>query len=337
MVLPLGALTILLSAFTLSSLPPWPLNEETKSKLDRQLQLISAERWKPQQEWLCRLILVDIIGFLVMTSSLICLILALQWGGSTYPWKSTVIIGLFIGFGAIIALFIFWEHKVAWSIFSPQALKNRTVVGASLLAGFTLICNLFLAIWLPVLYEAARGVSSLKAGLRIIAFLLAVVVSQAVEGFIMSYTKRYWHWGFVSPAFLAIGGGLLYKVNIDSCSSRLIGYQIIYGLGVGLTQNVAFLSVQADNPPDAAPPAIAILSFVQLFGSVCSPVIGNAVLSGSLRKYLPLYDVPSDTAAAVERSVQAIWDLDGDLRTSVIKAYLRSLNNVYIAVCPFLS
>jgi hypothetical protein len=215
-----------------------------------------------------------------------------QWGGSTYPWKSTVIIGLFIGFGAIIALFIFWEHKVAWSIFSPQALKNRTVVGASLLAGFTLICNLFLAIWLPVLYEAARGVSSLKAGLRIIAFLLAVVVSQAVEGFIMSYTKRYWHWGFVSPAFLAIGGGLLYKVNIDSCSSRLIGYQIIYGLGVGLTQNVAFLSVQADNPPDAAPPAIAILSFVQLFGSVCSPVIGNAVLSGSLRKYLPRMTSP---------------------------------------------
>ena len=334
LVLPLGALTILLSAFALPSLPPWPLDEETKSKLDRQLHLISGGRWRPQQEWLCRVILVDIIGFFVVTSSLICLILALQWGGSTYSWKSSIIIGLFLGFGAIMALFIFLENKVAWPILPPRALRNRTVVGASLLAGFTLMCNLFLAIWLPVLYEAARGVSSLHAGLLIITFLLTVVVSQAVEGFIMSYTKRYWHWGFTSPAFLAIGGGLLYKVNINTSSSRLIGYQIIYGLGVGLTQNVAFLSVQADNPPDAVPPAIAIVSFVQLFGGMCGPVIGNAILSGSLRKYLPLYGVPSDTATAVERSVQAIWDLEGELRISVIKAYLRSLNNVYIAVVP---
>jgi MFS family permease len=334
LVLPLGALTILLSAFTLPSLPPWPLNEETKAKLDTQLRLVSGGKWKPKQDWLQRVVLVDIIGFFIVTSSLICLILALQWGGSTFAWKSSVIIGLFLGFGAIMAVFILWEFKAAWPILPPAALKNRTVVGVSLLAGFTLMCNLFLAIWLPVLYEAGRGVSSLHAGLLIIAFLLTVVVSQAVEGFIMSYTKRYWHWGFVSPAFLALGGGLLYKVNIDTPSSRLIGYQIIYGLGVGLTQNVAFLSVQADNPPKAVPAAIAIVSFVQLFGGMCGPVIGNAILSASLRKYLPLFGAPANTMKAVEGSVQAIWDLEGELRTSVIKAYLRSLNNVYIAVVP---
>lgn len=334
LVLPLGALTILLSAFTLPSLPPFPLNEETKAKLDSQLQSVSGGKWKPKQDWIQRVILIDIIGFFVVTLSLICLILALQWGGGTFPWKSPVIIGLFCGFGGIMAAFIIWEYKAAWPILPPKALKNRTVVGASLLAGFTLMCNLFLAIWLPVLYEAGRGVSSLHAGILIIAFLLTVVVSQAVEGFIMSYTKRYWHWGFVSPAFLAIGGGLLYKVNIDTSSSRLVGYQIIYGLGVGLTQNVAFVSVQADNEPKDVPAAIAIVSFVQLFGGMCGPVIGNSILSASLRKYLPFYNVPVDTAKAVEESVQAIWELDGDLRVSVIKAYLRSLNNVYIAVVP---
>jgi hypothetical protein len=67
---------------------------------------------------------------------------------------------------------------------------------------------------------------------------------------------------------------------------------------------------------------------------MCGPVIGNSILSASLRKYLPFYNVPVDTAKAVEESVQAIWELDGDLRVSVIKAYLRSLNNVYIAVVP---
>jgi hypothetical protein len=163
---------------------------------------------------------------------------------------------------------------------------------------------------------------------------MTVVVSQAVEGYIMSFTKRYWHWGFASPAFLAIGGGVLYTVDINTTSARLIGIQILYGLGVGLTQNVAFLSVQADNEPKAVPAAIAIVSFAQLFGGMCGPVIGNAILSGSLRKYLASFNVPADTAKAVEGSVNAIWELQGDLRTAVIKAYLRSLNNVYIAVVP---
>jgi hypothetical protein len=47
-----------------------------------------------------------------------------------------------------------------------------------------------------------------------------------------------------------------------------------------------------------------------------------------------LFGAPANTMKAVEGSVQAIWDLEGELRTSVIKAYLRSLNNVYIAVVP---
>jgi hypothetical protein len=72
----------------------------------------------------------------------------------------------------------------------------------------------------------------------------------------------------------------------------------------------------------------------QLSGGMCGPVIGNAILSGSPRKYLPLYGVPSETAAAAERSVQAIWDWEGELRIAVIQAYLKSLNNVYIAVVP---
>ena len=333
-VLPLGAITIAINFLTLPSLPPWPLNEETAGRLNKQLHLVSRGKWQPEREWVRRMILVDWPGYIIVTSSLICFILALQWGGSTYAWKSSVIIGLFIGFVAIMAAFMYWETKAAWPLFPPDAVRNRTVVGASLLAMFTLMCNLFLAIWLPVLYEAGRGVSSLHAGLLIIAFLLTVVVSQGTEGFIMSYTKSYWWWGPISPIFLAIGGGLLFTANINTSSAALIGYQILYGLGIGFTQNVAFLSVQADNEPKAVPAAIAVVSFCQLFGGMCGPVIGNAILSASLRKYLPEYGVPSDVASNVQKSVSAIWVLSGPLRIQVIKAYLRSLNNVYITAVP---
>lgn len=333
-VLPLGAVTLVICFFCLPSLPPWPLLAETEHKLDRQMNVMTGGTWIPKKEWQRRAALIDFTGYFIVTSSLICLILALQWGGTTYAWKSATIIGLFIGFGTIMAAFIYYEKFVAWPLMAPTALKNRTVVGASSLACFTLMCNLFVAIYLPVLYEACRDVTSLKAGILIIAFLMTVVVSQAVEGFIMSWTKRYWHWGFVSPIFLAIGGGLLFTVRPETSGAALIGYQIIYGLGVGLTQNVAFLSVQADNEPKKVPEAIAVVSFFQLFGGMCGPVIGNTILSNSLKTYLPAYGVDADTASAVEKSVSAIYELDSAAQVPVIAAYVRSLNNVYIAVVP---
>jgi MFS family permease len=333
-VLPLGAATILVNYLTLPSLPPWPLDEETSSKLDKQLHLISRGKWQPKQVAIRRMILVDWPGYFIVTSSLICFILALQWGGSTYAWKSTTIIGLFVSFALIMGAFVCWETQAAWPIMPPKAFRNRTLIGASILAMFTLMCNLFFAIFGPVLYEAGRGSSSLKAGILIIPFLLTVVLSQGGEGFVMSYTKRYWHWGPTSPIFLAIGGGLLFTVNINTSSARLIGYQIIYGLGIGFTQNVAFLSVQADNEPKDVPAAIAIVSFAQLFGGMCGPVIGQAILSSSLRRYLPKNGVPPAIAIKVIQSVGAVWELQGDMRTNVVKAYLRSLNNVYIAAVP---
>ena len=82
------------------------------------------------------------------------------------------------------------------------------------------------------------------------------------------------------------------------------------------------------------PAAIAIVSFAQLFGGMCGPVIGNTILSASLRKYLPAFGVPPATAMEVERSVGAVWKLQGDMRIKVIDAYLRSLNNVYITAVP---
>lgn len=231
-VVPLGALIIGYNIWALPSLPPFPLEEESEARLQRWFEIIHLQAHIPENHWYKRILLVDIVGYFLCTASLICFILALQWGGSTYAYASLTIIGLFVGFGAIFALFVYWETKAAWPLLPAGVYKNRTVVGSSLLSMFTLMCNLFLAVWLPVVYEAGRGVPSLKAGLLIIAFLLTVVVSQAGQGFVMTKTRNYWWWGLFSPIFLAVGGGLLYTMTPETSSAALIGYQIIYGLGV---------------------------------------------------------------------------------------------------------
>lgn len=52
---------------------------------------------------------MDLIGAALMMSLIVSYMLALQYGGQTHPWKSSLVIGLLVGFVAIVAVFIAWE------------------------------------------------------------------------------------------------------------------------------------------------------------------------------------------------------------------------------------
>jgi hypothetical protein len=52
---------------------------------------------------------MDLIGAALMMSLIVSYILALQYGGQTHPWESSQVIGLLVGFVAIVAVFIAWE------------------------------------------------------------------------------------------------------------------------------------------------------------------------------------------------------------------------------------
>lgn len=53
-------------------------------------------------------------GTVCMVASLICLLLALQWGGSTYPWSNGRIIVLFVVSGVLAMSFTIIQ-KTTWS------------------------------------------------------------------------------------------------------------------------------------------------------------------------------------------------------------------------------
>lgn len=77
--------------------------------------------------WKQRLLKLDMEGGLVIAASLACLLLALQWGGTTYAWSDGRIIGLFVVFGVTficVALYERWKGEDA--TFPTRLLQNRT-------------------------------------------------------------------------------------------------------------------------------------------------------------------------------------------------------------------
>jgi hypothetical protein len=51
---------------------------------------------------------LDLIGFVLFAPATIQLLLALDYGGNTYPWNSATVIGLFCGAGGTFVVFVIW-------------------------------------------------------------------------------------------------------------------------------------------------------------------------------------------------------------------------------------
>lgn len=74
----------------------------------------------------------DIIGTMFFIPSIICLLLALQWGGSAYEWSDGRVIALFVLFGALMIVFFcvqLWRQENA--TLPPRIFGNRNVWGSS--------------------------------------------------------------------------------------------------------------------------------------------------------------------------------------------------------------
>ncbi len=72
---------------------------------------------------------MDLSGASILISAVCCLLLALQWGGCSLPWSSARIIGLFIGFGLLVALFIFIEWNSGEKATIPlRFLRQRSLL-----------------------------------------------------------------------------------------------------------------------------------------------------------------------------------------------------------------
>jgi len=80
---------------------------------------------------------IDLLGALFLICAIVCLLLALQWGGSTYPWKDSKVWGCLIGFAILIAIFIAQQFRRGdRATIPPRIFGQRTVLFASLYSCF---------------------------------------------------------------------------------------------------------------------------------------------------------------------------------------------------------
>jgi MFS family permease len=133
--------------------------------------------------WQERIKEFDLEGTAAFIPAIISLLLALQWGGTTYPWSNWRIILLFVLFGVLIAIFIgiqFWKQDQA--TVPPRVLKKRSVWSSAYFAFATGAFFLLLIYYLPIWFQAVKAASAVKSGIMNIPMILTLVIVSIVAG-----------------------------------------------------------------------------------------------------------------------------------------------------------
>ena len=229
----------------------------------------------------------DIPGTICFLPGVITLLLALQWGGSTYPWRNGRVIALFIISGILLISFVIiqiWKQEQA--TVPPRVFKNRNVWGSAWFGGCLGAAFFILIFYIPIWFQAIKGVTAVKSGIMNLPMVLSLVIISIVAGGLVTWLGYYVPFIYASVVCMSVGAGLLTTFKVTTAHPEWIGYQIIFGAGVGLGMQQALMAVQTCLPPRDVAIGTAIIMFSQTLGGSLFVSVGQNVFENQLLKNL---------------------------------------------------
>ncbi|KAL8806271.1 MAG: hypothetical protein Q9182_001418 [Xanthomendoza sp. 2 TL-2023] len=286
-----------------------------------------------------RLAELDNLGTILIIGAYVSGVMAINFGGSTYPWNSGRIIGLFVTSGVLFILFGTQQGLTIFTtterrIFPVEFLKRRIML---ILFAETACASTatFLPIYfIPLFFQFVRDDSALEAGVRLLPFVVFLVVVCVANGAVMSITGYYFPWYIVGGAFNLIGAALMYTVNNNSSTARVYGYSILLAIGAGAFVQASFSVAQAKVRPPDIPLAIGFITAGQIGGVTISLAIANSVFlnksSQGILAVLPTIPKEQVQAAISGAGSAFLRQLDEGDKQGVLVAIVDAMSKVYI-------
>ena len=210
-------------------------------------------------------------------------LLALQWGGDRYPWKSATIIGLFVGFFLLIAVFILWQiYRQDSAMIPPRLMMQRTILAVSFASFFAMGTAITVIYFLPEWFQVIRGVTPTKSGLMYLAVALAEILAANISGGSVALFGYYNPFILMGTILMAVSCGLFTTFQRDTSHQRWIPYEVIQGLGTGMTVAMPSIAAQAVLEPKDIPVGNSIILLFQFFGASVILAISQAIFSNKL-------------------------------------------------------
>ncbi|KXT14291.1 hypothetical protein AC579_8421 [Pseudocercospora musae] len=276
---------------------------------------------------------LNIEGLVALLPGVISLCLALQWGGFTYSWSNwRIILCLTLGVVLLIA-FIFiqaWRPKTA--IVPPHIFCQRSIFTGFWVSGLLGAHQTIIIYFLPIWFQAIKGNSAVESGIHLLPFVIAIVVSSILTGVGTTKTGYYTPFLIIGTVIAAIGAGLFLLLNPNTTTGEWIGYQIVYGFGLGGCFQAPNVAAQTVLSKDEAPVGTALILFATtLFGAIFVSVGQNVLDQQLATKLAGLAGIDITPEQIETAGITGLFQMvPAGLHNAVLYAYNSALRRTFL-------
>ncbi|KAI0870190.1 putative gliotoxin efflux pump [Hypoxylon argillaceum] len=285
-----------------------------------------------------KLLQMDLPGAALISAAIISFTLALRWGGVEKSWGASDVVGLLVATGLFLVLFGIdqWVQKDR-ALIMPTFLSNRVLLVGAIFEFFIAGCFNLALFWLPIYFQAERGVSAISSGVRLIPVILSLTITQIVVGGLITVTGIHNPFLILGPAIAAVGSGLFTLLDEQTSSGQWIGFQIVLGVGVGFCLTIPLLLSQVVVKTKDVSTATPFIIFAQSLGSAfllptAQSVFQNELLQ-ALRRFVPDLD-PLMVLSAGANS-EAIAEFPKASQAGILQSYRSALRSSFVIGVPF--
>ncbi|MBO0728824.1 MAG: MFS transporter [Acidimicrobiaceae bacterium] len=282
---------------------------------------------------------IDWIGSALLVAAVAAVLLVTVWGGSSYPWSSPVIVGLILGAGLLIGLFIAQEQRAAEPVLPLRLFRNRvfnTTNAIGFLSGMAMFGG---TVYLPLFLQLVTGLSPTLSGLLLLPMMASLTVTSIYTGRLITRTGRYKVWPIAGGILMPVGM-LLLSTMTASTSWWAAGLRMIpLGVGLGLIMPVIVVAVQNATDQEDLGTATSSNMFFRSMGMSFGVAVLGAIMNARLLYWFPrlVPPLPSGqrvSSQSVAYSPVAVRHLPGPVKYGIIDAFAHSLHTVFLWAAP---
>ncbi|KAK9780242.1 putative MFS transporter [Seiridium cardinale] len=280
----------------------------------------------------------DPIGTVLLVASLVCFILAMQYGGVFKAWNSADVIGLLAGWFVMSIAFAINEwYQGDKALIVYRIMRDRTMAVCCGFIFFMMCGNQSLYYNLPIYFQAINGDSPMASGLKFIPTILCTSTVTFLTVVVVGKIGIYQPFLIAGAILQTLGVGLYYTFGLTTSLGTIIGYHIIYGVGTGLGIQTAIMVGQTLSSPDDMSMTMATIIFFQFGAGAYGVSSTNSVLDNILIKKLAQY-LPDLNAQDVfnvgATGINSVYG--GATLNAVRQAFLDGVRGSLILTCAFL-
>jgi EmrB/QacA subfamily drug resistance transporter len=275
---------------------------------------------------------IDYLGVILLTATTSCLLLVLTWGGTTYPWSSSIILGLAAGTAVFLVMLIINERRAIQPILPVHLFDNRVFVISIIVIGITFMALFNAAVFLPLYFQLVRGASPSVSGLMMAPLMTGVIISSFVGGRIVTATGRYKIFPVIGLATASLSYFFIAQTALSAAHLAVIEAAIMMlGLGMGLVMPNLITAIQNAVPMEDLGTATSTSSFFRSLGGAVGVAISGAVVTYELHDFLTavMAGSPADIQFLLERGTQQMAGLSVVQQGAVVDAYRHAISAAF--------